>query len=38
MADDVEAVKAVTVGDVNAIIAEFNPGDFTQLSMGPAGD
>ncbi len=38
MADDVEAVKAVTVGDVNAIIAEFNPGDFTQLSIGPTKD
>ena len=37
MADDVAAVKAVTPADVNAIIAEFNPGDFTQLSLGPAG-
>ena len=34
MAEDIESVKAVTVNDVNALIAEFNPGDFTQLSIG----
>jgi predicted Zn-dependent peptidase len=34
--DDVEAIKAVTVGDVNALIKQLNPGDFTQLSIGPA--
>ncbi|MHC5061652.1 MAG: M16 family metallopeptidase [Planctomycetota bacterium] len=38
MADDMAAVKAVTVEDVNAIIAEFDPGDFTQLSIGPPAD
>ena len=38
MADDIEAVKAVTVDDVNAIISEFNPGDFTRLSIGPPKD
>jgi predicted Zn-dependent peptidase len=36
VADDVEAIKAVTVDDINAVIAEFNPADFTQLSIGPA--
>lgn len=34
--DDVEAIKAVTVDDVNALIKQLNPGDFTQLSIGPA--
>ena len=34
--DDVNAVRAVTVGDVNSLIEKFNPGDFTQLSIGPA--
>ena len=34
--DDVAAIKAVTVDDVNALIGQINPGDFTQLSMGPA--
>jgi predicted Zn-dependent peptidase len=36
--DDVEAIKAVTVEDVNALIEEVRPGDFTQLSIGPARD
>lgn len=36
VSDDVEAIKAVTVDDVNAVIAEFNPVDSTQLSIGPA--
>ena len=36
VSDDVEAIKAVTVEDVNAVIAEFSPADFTQLSIGPA--
>jgi len=26
----------VTVDDVNALIEHLNPGDFTQLSIGPA--
>jgi len=34
--DDINAVKAVTVDDVNVLIEQFNPGDFTQLSIGPA--
>ena len=38
MADDIKSVKAVTVDDVNALVAEFNPGDFTQLSIGPPKD
>jgi len=34
--DDVNAIKAVTVDDVHSLIAQFDPGDFTQLSIGPA--
>jgi predicted Zn-dependent peptidase len=34
--DDINAVKAVTVDDVNSLIEQFKPGDFTQLSIGPA--
>ncbi len=34
--DDVAAIKAVTVGDVNVLIEQLKPGDFTQLSIGPA--
>ncbi|MHC4116217.1 MAG: M16 family metallopeptidase [Planctomycetota bacterium] len=34
--DDVAAIKGVTVGDVNALIEQLKPGDFTQLSIGPA--
>ncbi len=34
--DDINAVKAVTVDDVNLLIEQFNPGDFTQFSIGPA--
>ena len=34
--DDVEAIKAVTVDDVNTLIDDVKPGDFTQLSIGPA--
>ena len=33
--EDVNAIKAVNVNDVNALIEEFKPGDFTQLSIGP---
>lgn len=33
--DDVAAIKAVTVDDVNALIERLNPGDFTQFSIGP---
>ena len=34
--DDVAAIKAVTVDDVNTLIEQLSPGDFTQLSIGPA--
>jgi predicted Zn-dependent peptidase len=34
--DDINAVKAVTVDDIHSLIKQFNPGDFTQFSMGPA--
>jgi len=33
--EDVSAIKAVTVDDIHLLLKEFNPGDFTQLSMGP---
>jgi predicted Zn-dependent peptidase len=33
---DIGAIKAVTVDDVNSLIEQFKPGDFTQLSIGPA--
>ncbi|MHC4621730.1 MAG: M16 family metallopeptidase, partial [Planctomycetota bacterium] len=36
VADDTSAIKAVTVDEVNSLIEQFNPGDFTQLSIGPA--
>jgi len=35
IADDIEAVKAVTVEDINSLIKQVNPGDFTQFSLGP---
>ena len=35
MAEDVEAIKKVRLDDVNELIYEFNPGDYTQLSIGP---
>jgi len=34
--EDIDAIKAVTVDDVNSLIKAFNPGEFTQLSLGPA--
>jgi len=34
--DDISAIRAVTVGDVCSLIEQFKPGDFTQLSIGPA--
>jgi predicted Zn-dependent peptidase len=34
--DDVSAIKVVTVEDVNSLIEQLDPGDFTQLSIGPA--
>ena len=36
--DDISAIKAVTVDDVNVLIEQFKPGDFTQLSIGPVGN
>jgi predicted Zn-dependent peptidase len=33
--DDVNAIKSVTTEQVNDLISEFKPGDFTQLSLGP---
>ena len=33
---DVEDVKSVTVEDINTLIRELKPGDFTQYSLGPA--
>jgi predicted Zn-dependent peptidase len=33
--EDVNAIKAVSVNDVNALIEECKPDDFTQLSIGP---
>jgi predicted Zn-dependent peptidase len=34
--DDINAVKAVTIDDIYSLIELLNPGDFTQLSIGPA--
>jgi len=33
--DDISAIKTVTVDDVNSLIEQFNPGEFTQVSIGP---
>ena len=35
IADDINAIKAVTVDNVHSLIEQFNPGDFTQFSIGP---
>ena len=32
---DISAIKAVSVEDVGSLIKEFNPAEFTQLSIGP---
>jgi predicted Zn-dependent peptidase len=32
---DIDAIKAVTVDDVNLLVKELKPGDFTQLCIGP---
>ena len=34
--DDVKAVKAVTVAEINAILKEYPLGEFAQFSLGPA--
>jgi predicted Zn-dependent peptidase len=36
IADDVAAIKAISVADVNALIGEFDLREFTRLSVGPA--
>jgi predicted Zn-dependent peptidase len=36
LADDIAAIRSVTVQDVNRLITEFSPGNFTCLAMGPA--
>lgn len=33
--DDICAINAVTINDVNNLIEDLNPGEFTQLIMGP---
>jgi predicted Zn-dependent peptidase len=33
--DDIKAIKAVTVEDVNKVIEQYKPGEFTQFSLGP---
>ncbi|MHC4623981.1 MAG: M16 family metallopeptidase [Planctomycetota bacterium] len=33
--DDISAIKAVTVEEVNSLIEQLGPSDFTQLSIGP---
>jgi len=34
--DDINTIKAVSVEDVNSLVKQFNPGDFTQFSIGPS--
>lgn len=34
--DDINSVKAVTVKDIQTVIEDFVPGNFTQFSIGPA--
>ena len=34
--DDINAIHAVSVDDICTLIEELNPGDFTQLTIGPA--
>ncbi|MBW8001933.1 MAG: insulinase family protein [Planctomycetes bacterium] len=36
IADDVNAIRAVTIDDIHSLIEEFNLCNFTQLSLGPA--
>lgn len=33
---DAEAIRVVTVDDVHKVLEQYNPGDFTQFSIGPA--
>jgi len=34
--DDISAIRAVTVDEVNSLIRQLAPGEFTQFSIGPA--
>jgi predicted Zn-dependent peptidase len=34
--DDINSIKAVTTDDVHSLIEQFDLGEFTQLSIGPA--
>lgn len=34
--DDINSIKAVTVNEINLLISQLNPQDFTQFSIGPA--
>ena len=36
VADDINAIKTVTVNEIHSVIEKYNLGDFTQLSLGPA--
>jgi len=36
VAEDIARIKAVSISDVNSLIAEFTPGNFTQLAISPA--
>ena len=36
--EDINSIKAVTVDDVHSLIEQFDLGEFTQLSIGPAQD
>jgi predicted Zn-dependent peptidase len=36
--DDINSIKAVTIDDVHSLIEQFDLGEFTQLSIGPAQD
>jgi len=33
--EDIKAVEDVTLGDINELLKEFNPGDFTQFTLVP---
>jgi predicted Zn-dependent peptidase len=35
-ADDVEAIKSVTVEHVCSLVKQLRPGEYTQFSIGPA--
>ncbi len=34
--DDIDAIKAITADDIHRLIEQFEPGRFTQFSIGPA--